>query len=631
MKNRFGLTGRLFIITMLALAMVFTITGLGSSMPAKPVLAGDNGLRSGYLTVRHWNSTITGAAPTPTPLPAQAGSCDWTGDWNTNWAGMHLTQTGGWVSGTYGLLGERIEGTVSGNTLVGTWSEPPSYSPPTDAGEVEFTISADCNSFTGQWRYGYEGDWDGIWTGTRVGAAPPTVDSDGDGVPDGNDQCPGTPAGVAVDASGCPAQGLNVTISADKTEYSAGETAVIRGSVSDVSGTVAGAGITVDVSGWKGSATTDAAGNYRVQFPIPANVGQPSYVATATASHNGKTGISPSVILSVGQVGLIVTMTTDKDHYLIGDPVYCTITVKDPKGEVVPYAKLSGTAKHLSSGRTTELSGSTNPMGENNWNFTWGQDNSGQTIAEGKLQIDITASKDNAEGKTTVIICGCGDLEKAEVEDCLDCPEDCPCDPEEVCDPSSISKDPKTMCSPKIAYIFISNNLSSYEEWFISNKIKYARKLLRKLGYRVRPNIHVGHIDDIAKYLSRPSTKAIAYFGHGEEPGGIPTIEAAEATKGDYPIKEAITIRSKEYGGFLYTCQYETYAAKWVESKDKIEKIAQDKADHPNLENAYIFACYSLDDYSLRDYLLESGGTYWGYRGKLPGNASLIKTNKPIR
>jgi len=30
------------------------------------------------------------------------------------------------------------------------------------------------------------------------------VDSDGDGVPDDRDQCPDTPAGVAVDASGCP-------------------------------------------------------------------------------------------------------------------------------------------------------------------------------------------------------------------------------------------------------------------------------------------------------------------------------------------------------------------------------------------------------------------------------------------
>ena len=34
-------------------------------------------------------------------------------------------------------------------------------------------------------------------------AAPAPADSDGDGVPDASDQCPGTPAGAAVDANGC--------------------------------------------------------------------------------------------------------------------------------------------------------------------------------------------------------------------------------------------------------------------------------------------------------------------------------------------------------------------------------------------------------------------------------------------
>jgi len=45
--------------------------------------------------------------------------------------------------------------------------------------------------------------------GSKVAAAPApaaaVVDSDGDGVPDDRDLCPGTPAGVAVDARGCPA------------------------------------------------------------------------------------------------------------------------------------------------------------------------------------------------------------------------------------------------------------------------------------------------------------------------------------------------------------------------------------------------------------------------------------------
>lgn len=51
-----------------------------------------------------------------------------------------------------------------------------------------------------------------VVAGTAVGAVAggvicnpgPGGDSDGDGVTDANDDCPGTPAGVAVDARGCP-------------------------------------------------------------------------------------------------------------------------------------------------------------------------------------------------------------------------------------------------------------------------------------------------------------------------------------------------------------------------------------------------------------------------------------------
>ncbi len=35
---------------------------------------------------------------------------------------------------------------------------------------------------------------------------PPTPDADGDGVPDSLDQCPDTPLGTTVDASGCPVE-----------------------------------------------------------------------------------------------------------------------------------------------------------------------------------------------------------------------------------------------------------------------------------------------------------------------------------------------------------------------------------------------------------------------------------------
>jgi len=42
-------------------------------------------------------------------------------------------------------------------------------------------------------------------------AAAPELDSDGDGVPDARDLCPGTPSGSRVDANGCPSILLTLT------------------------------------------------------------------------------------------------------------------------------------------------------------------------------------------------------------------------------------------------------------------------------------------------------------------------------------------------------------------------------------------------------------------------------------
>ena len=94
---------------------------------------------------------------------------EWAGTWDSGqWGEMKLTQNGSTVTGTYTWDEGKIEGTVSGNTLRGTWSESPSYSPPDDAGDFEFTLSSDGNAFTGQWRYGSDGEWDGDWTAEKV-------------------------------------------------------------------------------------------------------------------------------------------------------------------------------------------------------------------------------------------------------------------------------------------------------------------------------------------------------------------------------------------------------------------------------------------------------------------------------
>lgn len=108
---------------------------------------------------------ISPANNTPVVLPS---NCSWTGNWNTYFGNMTLTESGNIVVGTYEADGGRINGTVSGNKLIGTWSDAPTYTPPTQAGDIEFNLSEDCNSFSGRWRYGSEGNWSTNWSGTRV-------------------------------------------------------------------------------------------------------------------------------------------------------------------------------------------------------------------------------------------------------------------------------------------------------------------------------------------------------------------------------------------------------------------------------------------------------------------------------
>jgi hypothetical protein len=93
--------------------------------------------------------------------------CSWIGTWDTNWGSMDVQMSGNSVTGTYPHDQGRIQGTISGNKLIGTWSEAPSYSPPNDAGDLEFVMSDDCSSFSGNWRYGSTGGWSGGWSGTR--------------------------------------------------------------------------------------------------------------------------------------------------------------------------------------------------------------------------------------------------------------------------------------------------------------------------------------------------------------------------------------------------------------------------------------------------------------------------------
>ena len=105
------------------------------------------------------------------PATTMAQGNSWTGEWDSSFGVLTLTQTGNTVVGTYPHDKGKIEGTINGNKLSGTWSEAPSYKPNNDAGNFEFTLSEDGKLFSGQWRYGTTGGWS-KWNGTRKTALP---------------------------------------------------------------------------------------------------------------------------------------------------------------------------------------------------------------------------------------------------------------------------------------------------------------------------------------------------------------------------------------------------------------------------------------------------------------------------
>lgn len=103
-----------------------------------------------------------------------APCADPAGDYATDFGAMHLNASG--ATGYYAYDEGRIEGTFSsGNgTLIGRWSEAPTYEGPSDAGDFSFAFAPGCGSFSGHWRHDGDapGSWAGTWAGSRVSPAP---------------------------------------------------------------------------------------------------------------------------------------------------------------------------------------------------------------------------------------------------------------------------------------------------------------------------------------------------------------------------------------------------------------------------------------------------------------------------
>ena len=99
--------------------------------------------------------------------PSRQAQCTFSGVWSTTHGQMALEQSGTSVSGTYSTGSKRVEGAVQGDVLTGAWSQPPTYSAANNqAGDIEFQIAPDCETFTGTWRYGSSGAWSGAWEGS---------------------------------------------------------------------------------------------------------------------------------------------------------------------------------------------------------------------------------------------------------------------------------------------------------------------------------------------------------------------------------------------------------------------------------------------------------------------------------
>jgi OOP family OmpA-OmpF porin len=139
-------------------------------------------------------------------------------------AGANSTLEGGMYSGGAGFLIDAFSNNVA---IRGEWRYRLDSSGPENLHDNLFSIGLQIPFGPATPKF-VDADGDGVAdgidrcpntpAGARVDAYGCEVDSDGDGVKDSMDKCPGTPRGVAVDSDGCPADsdGDGVTDDKDK-------------------------------------------------------------------------------------------------------------------------------------------------------------------------------------------------------------------------------------------------------------------------------------------------------------------------------------------------------------------------------------------------------------------------------
>jgi hypothetical protein len=201
----------------------------------------------------------------------------------------------------------------------------------------------------------------------------------------------------------------------------------------------------------------------------------------------------------------------------------------------------------------------------------------------------------------------------------LGCPK---CVSGKIYDPSSVYANPITGCSPKMAIMFTTYSdpeIDWRHKLAIGVRYGHISEFFKSKGYTII-SIEIGTdgLEKIVEYLIKPSTKAIAFFGHG----GIRIKEKPfwwddyNPSLGSYQTP-ALSRKSKEFAKKYYENNY-------CLSKKEVERKATMKANNIALDYAYIFACHSLDNNDLRDFLISPNGIYWGEPGVLTGTCPLI-------
>ncbi len=86
------------------------------------------------------------------------------GNFNTDFKEMTITQNGNRITGTYKYQNGRIEGTLNGHSLTGFWYQD------NGKGKMKFEFNSDFSEFTGKWGYN-DAIPDSKWNGKRIGGS----------------------------------------------------------------------------------------------------------------------------------------------------------------------------------------------------------------------------------------------------------------------------------------------------------------------------------------------------------------------------------------------------------------------------------------------------------------------------